>query len=106
VPFDGNRAYQYARKIAYPRLVGQDGENRAATFLVDTFKTLGYDVTVQPFPILRTPWGWMRIGLALTAILLIGAGFISGFSHLLAALCCATVFVMMGVMEYLYGVLF
>ena len=58
--FDGERAKQYAREIAFPRMVGTEGEARAGETIVRILKELGYQVHQEEFSIRVPPWVWMK----------------------------------------------
>lgn len=96
-------AWKYARQIAFPRLAGRAGERDAADFIAGTFKSFGYEVETDPFPVWATPWGWMRIGLSICLILLIAAGSMAERAPLLTALCCALLFVVLPVWTRLWA---
>jgi hypothetical protein len=87
--FDGKRAWEEARRIAFPRMVGQPGEYGAAKLIRDAFTRLGYHVENHVFPIPGTPWPYMRAGLALTLVLLLISGLVYPYSPWITVLCCA-----------------
>ena len=58
--FDGERAKQYAREIAFPRMVGTEGEARAGETIIGILKELGYQVRQEKFSIRVPPWVWMK----------------------------------------------
>lgn len=87
----GVQAWDYARQLAFPRLVGRSGERKAAEWIKSQLTDAGYAVEEQSFPIHALPWNWMRMGLAVGFFLLIAAG-IAGTEHpLITVLCCAAI---------------
>jgi hypothetical protein len=69
--FDGERAKRYAREIAFPRMVGTEGERRAAETISRTLKELGYAVREEGFRIRISPWVWMKGFLVVSLCLLV-----------------------------------
>ncbi len=56
-PFTGAEAYRITKFLSEgigPRIAGTDGETAAAQFISDTFRSMGYHTTIQPF---ETPSG-------------------------------------------------
>ncbi|MBI4553706.1 MAG: M28 family peptidase [Candidatus Latescibacteria bacterium] len=100
--FHGERAFWYAQRLSFPRLVGTPGERQAAAAVIETFTTLGYEVTEQPFPITRTPWGWMRVALTVSLVCLIGARLTVARFPLIAAALCVLVLCGLPVVERLW----
>jgi hypothetical protein len=68
--FDAASALKQARAIAYPRLVGSQGEKQAAGYIRRQLERLGYRVCEESFPIGHTPWGFSRLCLALGLVML------------------------------------
>lgn len=66
--FDAQRAFQYAKSISRPRLVGSEGERYAAQYLVERFESFGLEVSEEEF-LFSTGWETAQnlvfIGLAL-----------------------------------------
>ena len=69
--FDGERAKQYAREVAFPRMVGTEGERKAAETINRTLKELGYAVREEGFRIRISPWVWMKGFLVVSLCLLV-----------------------------------
>jgi hypothetical protein len=40
MPFDENRAYNHAKYLSFPRLVGTSGEKKAQDYIIDQFKKI------------------------------------------------------------------
>lgn len=78
--FDRDRAIGYAREIAYPRLVGSNGEKMAAGYLTERLKEIGIDVDEEPFKIKIVPWIPLRIGL-ISSLVLLPIGLIISKEH-------------------------
>ena len=47
--FSGENAYEFTKKIAFPRLIGSDGWKKANQMIKDEFKKFGYEVQVHKF---------------------------------------------------------
>ena len=69
--FDGERAKQYAREIAFPRMVGTEGERKAAETIGRILEELGYQVRHEEFSIRVPPWVWMKGFLLVSLCLLV-----------------------------------
>ncbi len=69
--FDINSAISFARDIAHPRLVGSDGEKKAAGYIIGRLKERGIETTEEPFKIRIVPWIPLRAGLMFSIILLL-----------------------------------
>lgn len=72
----GERGLYYARQFCYPRLVGTPGEKKAASAIKENLAGLGYHVLCESFSIYKTPWGYTRILMGASLLLL-------GFSRFL-----------------------
>ncbi|MBI5746601.1 MAG: M28 family peptidase [Nitrospirae bacterium] len=75
-----DRAISYAREIAHPRLVGSEGEGRAARYITGVLKEKGLEVEEEPFRIKIVPWIPLRIGLISSLIFLL-IGFLISREH-------------------------
>lgn len=73
--FDAQRALQYAKSISRPRLVGSEGEKFVAKYLVDKFKSYGFEIAEQEF-VFSTGW---QIG---QGVLFIALGLLLSVSYL------------------------
>lgn len=60
---DIDRALGYAKEIAYPRMVGSEGEQRTARYIIGRLKEIGIYTEEEPFNIKIVPWLPLRIGL-------------------------------------------
>jgi hypothetical protein len=69
--FNGERAKQYAREIAFPRKVGTEGERKAAETIAGILKELGYQVRQEEFSIRVPAWVWMKGFLIVSLCLLV-----------------------------------
>jgi hypothetical protein len=69
--FDGERAKQYVREIAFPRMVGTEGERKAAETIAGILKELGYQVRQEEFSIRVPAWVWMKGFLLVSLCLLV-----------------------------------
>ena len=68
---DIDSAISYARDIAHPRLVGSDGDKRAAGYIIKRLKEEGIEAEEEPFKIKIVPWIPLRVGLMFSIILLL-----------------------------------
>jgi hypothetical protein len=84
--FDAESAYKQAKAIAYPRLVGTQGEKQAAGHIKQQLEQFGYRVTGEGFNIRYTPWGFNRLCLLFALILLL-ISWLTYESHPVVALC-------------------
>jgi hypothetical protein len=78
VHFNAERALGYAEEIAFPRMVGTEGERRAGQTIKNHLEGLGYEVREEVFSIRRPPWLWMKGFPFISLILLLGAWVTSG----------------------------
>lgn len=53
--YDAERAYHHITQLAFPRLVGSAGEAEAQDYIVQQFKTLGLNVSWEPFSFTKFP---------------------------------------------------
>ncbi len=74
--FDSASAFKHAQAIAYPRLVGTEGELRAAGYIKEQLEQYGYTVAEEEFNIAYTPWGFSRFFL-MSALILLGFSWLS-----------------------------
>jgi len=49
IDFNGQKAYQYAREISKPRLVGSEGEKAVRDYIIEKLKSFGYQVKEEVF---------------------------------------------------------
>lgn len=80
----GERSLFYARQFCFPRLVGTDGEKKAASIIKKTLSELGYQVQEENFSIFKTPWGYTRFLMVLSLFLLGIARLLLSFSPALS----------------------
>jgi hypothetical protein len=85
--FDGERAKQYARAIAFPRRVGTEGERKAAETIACTLKELGYKVREEEFSIRVPAWVWMKGFLLVSLCLLVLTQLTFSSSPVISLLC-------------------
>lgn len=69
--FDKDKAIAYARDIAYPRMVGSDGEKRAAGYIISRLNERGLGTEEEPFRIRIVPWIPLRVGLISSIVFLL-----------------------------------
>lgn len=91
--FNRDRAINYAREIAYPRLVGSNGETRAAGYIKERLKERGIDVDEEPFKIKMVPWIPLKIGLISSLILLFIGILISKEHQCISAIITSTILI-------------
>ena len=99
----GASAWEYARRLSFPRLSGSYGEKAAADLVVTTLESFGYAVERHAFPIRETPWGWMRATLIGSTALLLLAGWGAGKSPFLAFFFCCLLLVLPPLMNRVWG---
>ncbi|MEK6575971.1 MAG: M28 family peptidase [Nitrospirota bacterium] len=68
---DKERAIAHVKYIASPRLVGSDGEKKAAGYIIEKLRDKGIDSAEEPFDIKIVPWILLRTGLLSSLILLL-----------------------------------
>jgi hypothetical protein len=85
--FDGERAKQYAREIAFPRMVGTEGERKAAETIARTLKELGYEVREEEFSVRVPAWVWMKGFLLVSLCLLVLTQLTFSSSPVISLLC-------------------
>lgn len=68
---DIDSAISYARDIAYPRLVGSDGEKRAAGYIIKRLKEKGIEAEEEPFKVRIVPWLPLKTGLISSIVMLL-----------------------------------
>lgn len=61
----------HAREIAYPRIVGSEGERKAAGYVFERLKERSIDTEEEEFKIKIVPWIPLRVGLIVSLILLL-----------------------------------
>jgi len=62
--------FQYAKKLSFPRHVGSEGEQKAASFIINFMKEAGYEIKEEYFHIYFTPWSVLKIGISFGLVLL------------------------------------
>jgi len=76
--FDGNRIYDEAAALAYPRYPGSEGDARAISWLEERVQDIGLETTLQWFSYdLRPAQRALRAVLVVSALLVAGAGFMT-----------------------------
>lgn len=63
VRFIPQRALAFARKLAFPRLVGTEGEGTALSLIISEIESLGLPFQTQSFPLGPRPWSLYKISL-------------------------------------------
>lgn len=99
----GAQAWEYAWRLAFPRLSGSCGEKTAADLIETTLASFGYVVERHTFPVRETPWAWMKRALVCGIALLLLAGWVAGKSPLLATLLCVLLFGLPPLMNRLWA---
>jgi len=75
-PFDADNAYEYTRRLAFPRRTGSDGEAEAVRLITAAFQAMGLPVETQTFHFSPFPLtvGARLFLLGLAAFVVAGAG--------------------------------
>ncbi len=76
--FDKERAYAHVKELAIPRLVGSEGEQKAADYITKKFKGLNLETTQEEFGFTDFAWGvlirlmeGLKAGLLVIALVLL-----------------------------------
>ncbi|MDA0747860.1 MAG: M28 family peptidase [bacterium] len=85
--FDSERALAHARRMAFPRCCGSEGERRVLSYLKEMLQGCGVSFREDPFEFSEAPWGWTRVLLGCVALLFATAGLISFLSPFTALIC-------------------
>ncbi|TFG05446.1 MAG: hypothetical protein EU539_09320, partial [Promethearchaeota archaeon] len=80
--YDVNNAYRITERLAFPRLIGSEGEIRARQIVAEEFKKAGYeDVILEKFKTSFYNWIFIRFVFVLLGIFIMVIGFSFFFNH-------------------------
>lgn len=85
------KALEYARLIAFPRLSGTSGEEKALSLITETFKKSGLSIREERFRVSLFPRIFQRISLSWLILLLLFSKLIASHHPLIASLLLFTV---------------